>query len=99
MSKDTTTIRGAISSINVVEPTPKLRIALSRNQSDGPTIDVDGVSTSVAMSIPWGDIIDAAAAIWKKIQGPDGGNKGCTKVTITNADNSTTTVIHCPAPS
>ncbi len=98
MASVATNVRSAISSVQVVEPVPTLRIALK--DREGTDIVVDGMPASVAMEIPWGPIIDKLADL---IFGGDGGGgtkggDGCTTIKITNPDGSSTEIKQCPAP-
>ena len=97
MTKDTTA-RSEISSLDVVEPLPQLRIRLSKADRGAPTILVDGMTAPVALEIPWGDIIDALGGLLKKAS--DGGGEGkCTTIKITNPDGSSTEIKQCSKPA
>lgn len=98
MANVSTNVRSPISSVEVVEPLPTLRIKLK--DREGTDIVVDGVSPSVAMEIPWGPIIDKLGDLIFGGGGGGGGGKGdgCTTIKITNPDGSTTEIKQCPAP-
>lgn len=96
MANVSTTVRSPISSVQVVEPIPTLRIALK--DREGTDIVVDGMEPSVAMSIPWGPIIDKLAdLIFGGDKKPPAGD-GCTTVKVTNPDGSSTEIKQCPPP-
>lgn len=87
--------------INVVEPVPPLSITFPRKAHGGSVITTEGMPLDVAQEVDWGPIIDIAIDLGKRILGSGGGGgkpKGCTTISITNPDGSSTTITQCPPP-
>jgi hypothetical protein len=90
------------SSISVVEPIPTLLIKVPKTPDGVTGVVVNGMPGTVAADIDWGELVNTAFGIGKKLFGNDGGKGGgggCTTVKITNADGSSTSVTQCPAPA
>jgi hypothetical protein len=89
-------------SVEVLDPLPRLRIVMPDTTEGTTIIETEGVTETIAFEIPWGPIIDF---IVSKVKtgggggGGGGGGKGCTTISITAADGSTTTIKQCPPPA
>jgi len=93
-------VRSEILSINVVEPLPTLILTLSNKTGTGASILVDGMTPPTAAALDWIDIVGRAIALGEKLikGGGGGGGDGCTTITITNPDGSSTSIKTCPKP-
>ena len=98
---EATTVQRSVTSINVVEPTPRVEIKLGKTDVDSPTIVVDGLTSPQVMKINWSSVFDAVTEVLGgllDVGGGGGGSGGCTVITITNPDKSTTEIRWCPPP-
>lgn len=81
------------------EPIGPLRVNVPGVNAAGVT--VEGASETIAMDIPYKDIIEVGIAIGKAIfggGGAGGGGGGCITISATNPDGSTFKYQWCPPP-
>jgi hypothetical protein len=82
-------------SIEVVDGPPNLMIKMPPTDEGTTIVETEGIPETIAFEIPWGPIIDAIISHFPKPGKKDGGG-GCTTISITNPDGSSTTIKSCP---